>query len=347
MLHPLVALFGRVVRHALLIAALLVASPSFAAQQNASVGGEVKAGKYYAVRLNGLSEGDNLNVEVEVKGPLVVLMVEGAMIKRWPDVGAPIFRGAAQDKLSFSVRIEKTGTHFIVLDNRRNDIDRTFDVKVRAQSGKDRGDPPPKNDAAPAIRSERKVEQLIEQLQRYFVFDSVRVERVSCGSANAYTDNDRIIICDELEPFLRRYTSSDKEAADVAAYTILHELSHVMLRQWGYPFYDNEEIADEFAFVMLDMFGQRERAGSVADLLLRLSPEREFEAKLKQFDRHPLSVQRARSLRRWLGDEQISRRWQPIVVPHLQTAALETLKRSPRPWTDIWLVEKELASRRS
>jgi len=50
MLHPLVALFGRVVRHALLIAALLVASPSFAAQQNASVGGEVKAGKYYAVR---------------------------------------------------------------------------------------------------------------------------------------------------------------------------------------------------------------------------------------------------------------------------------------------------------
>jgi len=40
------------------------------------------------------------------------------------------------------------------------------------------------------------------------------------------------------------------------------------------------------------------------------------------------------------------RKWQKIFVPHMQTAFLERLKKKAPPWTDLPLIEKELAARR-
>ena len=40
------------------------------------------------------------------------------------------------------------------------------------------------------------------------------------------------------------------------------------------------------------------------------------------------------------------RKWQKIFVPHMQTAFLERLKKKASPWTDLPLIEKELAARR-
>jgi hypothetical protein len=47
-----------------------------------------------------------------------------------------------------------------------------------------------------------------------------------------------------------------------------------------------------------------------------------------------------------LNDPQLVRKWQPMLVPHMQTAILEKLQQRPTTWTDSELVEKELAARR-
>jgi hypothetical protein len=67
--------------------------------------------------------------------------------------------------------------------------------------------------------------------------------------------------------------------------------------------------------------------------------------KLFQGERHPLSMERARSVLRWVKDPQLARRWQKVLVPHMQTALLERLLRQPTVWTDLPLVEKELKAR--
>ena len=63
-------------------------------------------------------------------------------------------------------------------------------------------------------------------------------------------------------------------------------------------------------------------------------------------DRHPLSAQRARNILRWANDPQLVRKWQPIFVPHMQTAVLERLLAQSPSWLDRSAVEKELAARR-
>ena len=39
------------------------------------------------------------------------------------------------------------------------------------------------------------------------------------------------------------------------------------------------------------------------------------------------------------------RHWQPQLVPHMQTRMLQHLKDHPQPWSDLSLIEQELASR--
>ena len=69
-----------------------------------------------------------------------------------------------------------------------------------------------------------------------------------------------------------------------------------------YPFHDNEEVIDEFTTVLLIMFGQSERARTQADFFSKLPEDLELERKRHRDDRHPLSVQPARKIHRWLED---------------------------------------------
>jgi hypothetical protein len=64
------------------------------------------------------------------------------------------------------------------------------------------------------------------------------------------------------------------------------------------------------------------------------------------YDRHLLTVGRAKSVLRRLADPELVFRWQKVLVPHMQTSLLQRLQQRPTAWTDISLVEKELATRR-
>ena len=67
--------------------------------------------------------------------------------------------------------------------------------------------------------------------------------------------------------------------------------------------------------------------------------------KLFPEDRHPLGAERGRKVLNWAKDSTLPKKWQSFLVPHMQTALLKRLKRKPTSWTDLSLVEKELAAR--
>lgn len=47
----------------------------------------------------------------------------------------------------------------------------------------------------------------------------------------------------------------------------------------------------------------------------------------------------------WTQDPNLPLKWQPVLVPHMQTELLKKLKSQPTSWTDLSLVKKELALR--
>ena len=116
--------------------------------------------------------------------------------------------------------------------------------------------------------------------------------------------------------------------------------------QQGGPDLCHEEVADEFATVVMIMLGQKERVRATPEFFTA-NPSL-VEALLKTFvdDRHPLSVQRSRNILRWLDDPQLVKKWQPTLVPRMQSALLERLRDRPTAWTDAALVGRELAARR-
>ena len=124
-------------------------------------------------------------------------------------------------------------------------------------------------------------------------------------------------------------------------------MGHVLLRQWSYPLYDNEEAADEFATAIMLMVGQGDRIRAKIEFFDARPSLLEAIAKAFRDDRHPTSRQRARNIERWLGDPELVGRWQQILVPHMQTAMLEQLQQAPAPWVDLPLVAQQLALRRS
>ena len=108
----------------------------------------------------------------------------------------------------------------------------------------------------------------------------------------------------------------------------------------------SEETADEFATVLIVMLDQKERLRAQAEFFHANASILERIAKDLSNARHPPSGQRARDILRWSEDSGLVRRWQPIFVPHMQTPVLERLRQAPTPWTDLALIEKELAARR-
>ena len=139
---------------------------------------------------------------------------------------------------------------------------------------------------------------------------------------------------------------SREKATSVILFTLLHEVGHNLLQQWGYPFYDNEGIADEFATVLIILLGQKERLSAMTEFFLTNPTSNEVIAKAFRGDRHPLSIQRARNILQWMKDTERLRRWQTIFVPHMQTAVLEKLTSTSPALFELALIERELAIRK-
>lgn len=335
---------GRVAAWPLLLAALLAAGPVLAdgaREQSASVRGEVAGGDTYTARLGNLPAGATLAIGLDSDAPVAVLLLGERDYRSFPLSGRHLFAGPAAARHRFSLQAPERGDYYLVIDNREGGSTRAFSLQVTASI-----DAAAASDRSGSLhRVEVQLDEFERSLRRLFVFEALEFRLQRCGTANSFVDADQVIICIELAQRLLQSTSNREQARNILLFAMLHEFGHVVLRQWGYPFHDNEELADEFATVLLLMLGQGERGQGLVGFFAGRSPDEELAIKRGRDDRHPLSVQRARNIARWLDDPGLVRRWQGLLVPHLQTEVLQMLAARPEDWTEPALVRSELAQR--
>jgi hypothetical protein len=74
------------------------------------------------------------------------------------------------------------------------------------------------------------------------------------------------------------------------AFVFFHELGHTLLREWGYPLWDNEDAADEFATAFMMMGRQQQGALQAAQWWSSEIKTTDAVAKIWVDDRHTLSA---------------------------------------------------------
>lgn len=128
-----------------------------------------------------------------------------------------------------------------------------------------------------------------------------------CGVSNAFSSPD-VVICTELIADL-----IEKDLTGALFPILLHELGHSILNLWGLPGYDNEDIADEFAAVMLALVSPKyidayikyfEQKDSVSEAALQLVGG----------SRHTISIQRARNMKAAMKNmSELQKRWNNLL----------------------------------
>jgi hypothetical protein len=326
----------------LILAFLVCGLASPVAGKQATFTVDVPPGRWKALRVQQLPQEANVAVEVQSTGQVTVAFARHDASARSLASLRSLFQGLADNRLAFAVTIPAAGDYVVVLDNRTAAEPRTVTVTVRATRGEQEKVPQQQGLGA----TERQFSEVERQLARLFIFEPFPIRVRRCGMPQAFSGPSGIILCQELGKKLLTTLGDKTKANDTLLFTLFHELGHTLLKQWHYPFFANEEVADEFATALLIMVGHRERVRAATEFLAANPSTAEALAKVFRDDRHPLSVQRARNILRWLQDPQLVHRWQKIFVPHMQTAMLKQLERQPTAWTDSALIAQELATRR-
>ncbi len=131
------------------------------------------------------------------------------------------------------------------------------------------------------------------------MFDPFPIQVRRRGAATAFVRNAGIVLCAEYAKKLYETLGDKQRASGALLFTLFHEVGQVLLQQWQYPFHDNEEVADEFATAVMVMLNMKQRVLAKAEFFAANPSMSEILAKTFKDDRHPLSVQRARNIRRW------------------------------------------------
>jgi hypothetical protein len=326
---------------------LSLASPGWTAEASFNV--EVPPGQWKGLKVKNLPAKVVVGVEIESSGRVDVFFVPDAGDDSKPGLERAIFRGRVDRRLSFSVTIPESDHYLVVLDNREGDDPRDVQLTVRAaQDHADVSAAPPefRADAESLAEAEAKLLEFRTGLGEIFVFESFDMRVKKCGRPGAFTSSEGIVLCQEYAQLLYEKLGDKQKASDTLVFTLFHESGHILLEQWKYPFYENEEVVDEFAVALMTMLGHRERVHAAAEFFSANSSVSEVLEKSMKDDRHPISAQRARNLQRWAGDPKIVSKWQGLFVPQLRTDVLEKLNDEPMAWTDPALVQKELRARR-
>lgn len=296
---------------------------------------DVPPEEWKGVRLRNLPKDAVVAVEVQASGEILVALVDTINYLRYPDAARSLFLGRVEKRLSFSVSIRAAGDYYLMFDNRSAGEPRAITATIHAaRSGVDQ------IKAADKILSEFE-----QQLHQIFVFDPFLMRVEQCAVPKAFVDTSGIVLCTEYVQHLYDALGDRQMAQNALAFSIFHEVGRMLLSKWNYPFSAKQEAADEFATVLMVIIKQNERAVALAEYFIKNPSAPEAIMKLLRDDRHPLSVQRARKVLHWLNDSQLVRKWQKVLVPHMQTPLLKKLRQHPTSWTDLPLVDKELAAR--
>ena len=291
-----------------------------------------------AVRLRNLPRDAVVDVAVVSSGEIIVAVVDSDGYARYPSGSRPLFLGQVDDRLSFSLKIPATDHYYLVLQNRSATRSRSATIMIRAARG----------ETVQFEAADQVLQKFEQQLHQLFIFDPFPIQVKRCGANQIFDSAPEIVLCAESAQNLYRILGDKALARDAMGFAIFHTVADKLLSQWR-PLLtpaEKETQADEFAAVFSLILKQEDRLRSVVVYLIENSTITAAMIRFFGNDRHLLTVSRAKSLLRRLDGPDLVLGWQKVLVPQMQTALLKKLQQRPTAWTDIALVEKELATRR-
>lgn len=296
---------------------------------------DVAPGKWKAVRLKSLPKDAIIALEVKCDDEITVTVIGSGDYLKFPNTHRPIFVGRVQKKLSFSLTIPESGHYYVVLDNRSGLQQQAVKVTVTAARGKmDR------INAANMI-----LREFERQLHRVFIFEPFPIGVEHCDTSKAFDNTAGLVLCAGYVQQLYDGIGKAQQAKEALGFSIFHELSRILLNQWNHSLSGKISTADEFATVLMIMLNQTKILSANAENFAKNSSISIALMQALKDERHPLTSQRAQKILAWLKDPRLVRKWQKFLVPHMQTVLLEKLQQNPTTWTDLPLVQKELARR--
>ena len=311
---------------------------SAAAKGPVALNVDIPADTRKAVRLKNLPRDAVVDVAVVSSGEIIVAVVDSDGYARYPTGSRPLFLGQVDDRLSFSLKIPATDHYYLVLQNRSTTRSQSATIMIRAARG----------ETVQFEAADKVLQKFEQQLHKLFIFDPFPIQVKRCGTHQMFGSTREIVLCAESAQNLYRILGDKALARDTLGFAIFHIVADEPLSQW-LPLLtpaEKETKADEFAAVFSLILKQEDRLRSVVTYLIENSTITAAMTRFFGNDRHLLTVSRAKSVLHRLDGPDLVRGWQKVLVPHMQTSLLQRLRQRPTAWTDILLVEKELAARR-
>lgn len=307
---------------------------------------DLPARAWKAARLKNLPKMSALKITVAGEGEATVYLVDRKNYEIFPDIERSVFKGEVRGELTFTVRIPVTGNYFLVLQNSSTVKRARMDINIRAaavseahllnrRTGKDTNQD----------LINKTLSRISAGFNKILIFKPFPVNAEKCGRERAFSGADGVVLCEEFAWKVYGALDDKEKTSHVLLFAILHEMAHLVLMQWQYPFYDNEDIADEFATMLFIMTNQRKYLSDVMEYFLSNSASTELMIKVIKGDRHQLSFQRARNIQVWARDTGRLKKWMRLLIPHMQTPVLKKLLETKPSLVDSNMIKRELAGR--
>jgi len=312
------------------------------ANQPLTVSITIPAGQWKAVRLRNLPRETMVAVALRCDGSLMVGLLNAPDHAQFPKVANPLFWGQAESKLGFSATIPKPGDYFVVLDNRSGTGPRHITMTTTARLGGEAA----KNLIAAQLRKvEAQLKVLESKLNQAFVFTPVPIRVASCSHTTPFERNDGLTLCLQYAHHLMETFRDRTQASDALIYSMFHEMAHLFQQQWGVASEHSADSLDELTTVLMLTFRLDANVRAYSQTMIN---QPDLPSSLEDVFHdpfHPLTAERAERVLTWATDPDLVRKWQPQLIPHMQTQMLQQLREHPQPWSDRRLIDEELRER--
>ena len=155
-----------------------------------------------------------------------------------------------------------------------------------------------------------------DSLGSFYELPKINVVVRPCGTSNAFSTPD-IYICSELIGEL-----VEKGLPKAIFPIILHELAHSLMRLWKIGDFSDEDMADEFATVIMAI-ASPDSVNELARWFDGMDQKSEAVLKTAVNSRHSMSKVRAENMRRLLKNPQSAiAKWSRLMEPHLKKQRL-------------------------
>lgn len=302
---------------------------------------EVPPREIKIIPIERLNIGDQITAQVdasnEIYGDITVCIASEAEVKSYRQQNT--CRGKVRTRAPLVVKdqAQENGAHFLILDNSYAAIIKKK-LTVEIVTNRSISDQEIELIKAPFLKTQLFMEKIFEN-------SAINIYVKPCGQANAFSSNKTadITLCSEL---IHDLLMHDKVGTLLSI--LLHEYGHSMLNRWGEPGSSEEDMADQFATVMLLRGGDQGRKHLQEWIAYWLQRDSHAEARnqLRIGDTHTLSIQRARNIQQAINyPEEFTRRWNKMLYRNMTRGALENISLKPSKSDDVDLARESLQSK--